>query len=258
MKNKLLYVTLIISAILLAACGSQGSAASGSSNGSASNPAQPLPTLTSLSSSVMLDPALATDDASKSVIKRVYEILVSLDSNGHPVFALANGITVSEDGLDYIFSVRPNVTFHDGTKLDADVIVTNFNRWFDPKNPLHGSGAYHTWAISFGGFKGDTTSDGKPESEVDGIQKQDTMTVIVHLNKADADFLEKFADPAFSIVSPTALNATGFGTATGTDGGTGPYKLGAWTSSSLTLEPFSGYWNTSQVPSSSIQINIGQ
>ena len=206
----------------------------------------------------MLDPALSTDAASQSVISHVYEGLVSVDASGQTAMALADSITVSEDGLDYIFDLRPSVSFHDGAKLDADAVVTNFNRWFDPKDPLHGSGMYDAWTASFGGFKGETASGGDPKSEVDGIQKQDTMTVIVHLNRPDADFVNKLADPAFSIVSPAALSAAGFGTSSGKDGGSGPYKLGAWTSSSLTLEPFSAYWNSAAIPTAAMQISIGQ
>ena len=206
----------------------------------------------------VLDPSLVTDASTKSVVSHVYECLVTMGSNGQPALALASTVTVSEDGLDYIFGLRPSVSFHDGTELGADAVVSNFNRWFDPKDTLHGSGTYDTWVASFGGFKGETTSDGKHKSEVDGIQKQDAMTVIVHLNKPDPDFLKKLADPAFSIVSPAALTAPGFGTQSGVDGGSGPYKLGTWTSSSLTLEPFSGYWNSTLVPTSNLQVSIGQ
>ncbi|HUI88290.1 MAG TPA: ABC transporter substrate-binding protein [Anaerolineales bacterium] len=257
MKNKLFFVPLIFSIFVLAACGGQSTATSAPVNTPMSSSTS-VSTAAPLSSTGVLDPALATDAASRSVISHVYEGLVSLDASGQPALTLASNGTVSEDGLDYIFTIRPSVTFHDGTALDADAVVTNFNRWLDPKDALHGSGTYDTWVADFGGFKGDTTSDGRPKSEVDGIQKQDTMTVIVHLNKLDADFLKKLADPAFSIVSPAALSAAGFGTSSGKDGGTGPYKLGTWTSSSLTLEPFSGYWNSTVIPTSNMQINIGQ
>jgi len=258
-KNKLFLVTLIISMLILAACGilpSTGTTnvtSTGASNGSqaANNPTPA--TLTGV-----LDPALGTGASTKSVIGHVYECLTTVDMSGQLSSVLASTVTVSEDGLDYIFVLRPGVNFHDGTELNADAVVSNFNRWFDPKDTLHGSGKYDKWASSFGGFKGETTSDGKHKSEVDGIQKQDTMTVIVHLNKPDANFLKKLADPAFSIVSPAALAAAGFGTQSGVDGGSGPYKLGTWTSTSLALDPFSGYWDSTLVPASSLQVNIGQ
>jgi len=254
-KNKLFPVSLILSIFVLAACGVLQSA--GTTTGT-TNGGQPTSSPASLSMTGVLDPALATGTSTKSVIGHVYEGLMTIDSKGQVALALASNVTVSEDGLDYIFSVHPAVSFHDGTNLNADAVVSNFNRWFDPKNPLHGSGTYGAWASSFGGFKGETTSDGRHKSEVDGIQKQDDMTVIVHLNRPDANFLKKLADPAFSMVSPAALAAAGFGTSSGVDGGSGPYKLGTWTAASLTLEPFSGYWDSTLVPTSSLQVSIGQ
>ncbi len=264
MKNKMLFVILVLAMFTLAACGGQTSS-TGASNPPA-NTAAPVATSAPqtaaspapVSKNAVFDPALVTDAALKSAISHVYEGLVTLDSTGQPVIALAGNITVSEDGLDYIFSLRPGVTFHDGTSLDADAVVTNFSRWFDPQDPMHGAGTYDAWVASFGGFKSELTSDNKPKSEVDGIQKQDTMTVLIHLNMPDADFLKKLADPAFSIASPAALKAAGFGTSSGTDGGSGPYKLGTWSASGVTLEPFTGYWNPSLVPTSNMQISFSQ
>ena len=44
---------------------------------------------------------------------------------------------MSEDGLQYVFTIRPDVTFHDETPLDAKAVETNFLRQFDEENPLH-------------------------------------------------------------------------------------------------------------------------
>jgi peptide/nickel transport system substrate-binding protein len=178
----------------------------------------------------MLDPALATDADSRTVIGYVYEGLVKMDNNT-PAPALASSWTVSGDGLDYIFNLQAGATFHDGSPVNADAVIANFNRWFDPSDPNHGSGKYDTWVSDFLGFKG--------KSSFDGIEKVNESTVILHLNTPDPNLLQNLTDPAFSIVSPSALSAAGFGTQTGKDGGTGAYKLGAWTDSSLTLEPAS-------------------
>jgi ABC-type transport system substrate-binding protein len=57
------------------------------------------------------------------------------------------------------------------------------------------------------------------------------------------DLLVKLSDPAFSIVSPDALAADGFGTSAGKNGGTGAYMLGEWSDAGLTFAPFADYWN---------------
>ena len=45
---------------------------------------------------------------------------------------LAENWTVSEDGLDYTFTLRDGLTFHNGDPLDADDIVYTYERTIDP------------------------------------------------------------------------------------------------------------------------------
>src|SRR5437762_12525217 len=71
----------------------------------------------------------------------LYEGLVKMES-GSPAPALATSWIISEDGLDYIFNLRPGVVFQDGSPLNADAVIANFNRWFDQKDALRGAGAY--------------------------------------------------------------------------------------------------------------------
>ncbi len=256
MKNKLLFAVLVGSLLFLAACGGQPASKTQPAN-SGKDPTAPTQKaeIEKAPASVLIDPALTADVINKEVLSHVYEGLVRLE-NDQPVVVLAIDITPSADNLDYVVTLRPGVSFHDGTALNADAVVTNFNRWFDPEHPLHGSGDYSAWVSNFGGFKGETDSSGKPKSEFDGIEKQNETTVILHLNQPDPDLLTKLSDPAFFIVSPAALQAAGFGTLKGQDGGTGPYKIGAWNNSKLTLEPFSSYWNTSLIPASEMNIKF--
>jgi peptide/nickel transport system substrate-binding protein len=199
---------------------------------------------------VLMDPIMVPDS---EAIAYVYESLLKVEEDELiPVLALES--TVSEDGLDYILALRPGVSFHDGTVLNADAVIANFNRWFDPEDALRGDGTYEAWATNFGGFKGETTDDGKPKSNFDGIEKVDELTVMVHLNTPDPEFLTKIADPAFAIISPDALSAPDFGTTAGVDGGTGPYVIGDLNTESLTLEPNPDYWNPGAIPTSSIEI----
>lgn len=237
-KIRFLLLSLTIVTLLLAACGGAGTTAA------------PQPTkaaeATKLSEApkpadLAIDPA---NEKAKAAAAYLYEGLVSV-KDGKPVGVLAESFTISDDGLDYIFNLRPSVTFHDGSALNADAVAANFNRWFDPKDPNRGSGDFAVWAKSFGGFKGEVAADGKPKCIYDGIEKVNELTVLVHLNTPDTEFLTKLSDPAFSIVSPKTFSSG--------DGGTGPYKLGSLSGSTATLEPFSGYWNKSAIPSKGME-----
>jgi peptide/nickel transport system substrate-binding protein len=210
----------------------------------AAEPAEPM--------EVMLDPSMGIN---ANAAAYVYEGLTAVDGE-QTVLVLALQVTVSDDGLDYIVQLLPGITFHDGTLLNADAVVANFNRWFDPEDALRGSGTYDAWAQNFGGFKGEVDADGKPKSHYDGIEKVDEWTVLIHLNTPDEELLTKLADPAFAIISPDALAAPDFGTAAGVDGGTGPYMIGAWGESGVTLEPYADYWNPNAIPDSSMEASF--
>ncbi len=241
-------ILLTLAAFALSACapaqapagGSQATpvsppAASGGQGGGSAGSAM------SISKDILLDPANAEDADSLRVLGYLYEGLVKLEGNGVAP-ALAESWTVSDDGLDYIFTLRRGVAFHDGAPFDADAVIANFNRWFDREDPAHGAGDYAAWASLFGGFKGETNEDGAPKSLFDGAEKVDDYTVLIHLTRPDTEFLTKLVNPAFSIVSPAAFGADYFGTSLGTVSGTGPYRLSDWSDSGLTLEPFADYW----------------
>ena len=273
MKNKL-FAFLLVAVFLLAACSGGGTATSAPA-ADTSAPGQPateapasaepqtapaiggsgevIPAGFSVSKDILLDPALASDDDSKIVNNYLYEGLLQV-VNGQMYLALADSFTRSEDGLDYIFELRPGVKFHDGADFNADAVVANFNRWFDPNDPLHGAGAYEAWAKEFLGFKGEKKADGSPKSIFDGIEKIDNLTVVLHLTTPDPDLVVKLSDPAFAIVSPAALSAPGFGTQKGVDGGTGAYMLVEWSDQGLVLQSFGNYWDTKFIPENGVSI----
>jgi peptide/nickel transport system substrate-binding protein len=199
-----------------------------------------------ISGDLVLDPAFVTPDdiASQIICGYIYDSLVSLDSEGSAGPGLALTFDVSDQGLEYEFTLRTDAVFSDGTQVTADVILDNFNRWFDPEHPLHGadSSAYVAWLEYFKGFRGELDADGKPISTFDGIEKVDDLTVLVHLNEPMDDFLEVIARPFFSILNPDLLAAGGYGSMESSIDGTGAYMVGVWTAEGMTLVPNDGFW----------------
>ncbi len=260
-----IWLTLaLIASMLLGACQSTTIEATEAPSPDTSQPTDaaetPAPsgdtqTQSAISGDVLLDPALASDDDSMLVNGYVYEGLVRLEGDS-PVGVLAETWTVSDDGLDYIFNLRSGVVFHDGTPLDADAVIANFNRWFDPDDPLRGSGAYEAWADTFLGFKGETADDGTPKSFYDGIEKVNNWTILIHLNRQEPELLKKLSLPAFGIVSPTALaaNTDDYGQTAAGAVGTGPYSVSEWTATSITLAPNADYWDT--VPDAGLEFPL--
>lgn len=84
-------------------------------------------------SPVGLDPHLATAFATVLVNSGViYEGLTAVDRDLSIVPALAASWTISPDGLTYVFTLRDNAKFHDGSTLRPEDVIASFKRVMDP------------------------------------------------------------------------------------------------------------------------------
>jgi len=77
---------------------------------------------------VTLDPLSASNTADgRSILFNVFEGLVKPDSTGRLYPALAESFTIEENGLVYVFTLRPGVLFHDGTALTQSDVIYSIN-----------------------------------------------------------------------------------------------------------------------------------
>ncbi|RME43627.1 MAG: ABC transporter substrate-binding protein, partial [Chloroflexi bacterium] len=188
-----------------------------------------------------LDPALETSANSLAPATHIYEGLTDFEPGSTtPIPKLATSWEASEDGLEWTFHLREGVTFHDGTPFNADAVVFNFQRWWDPDNPYNlGPDQFIYWDYMFQGFKGDENS------VLADVQKVDDMTVKLILNKPNASLLNTLAMENFRFASPTAIMEQGenYGTAQGRAVGTGPFMVEEWVKEDhITLVRNDNYW----------------
>ena len=66
----------------------------------------------------------------------VSETLVDADAEGRLVPGFATGWEVGEDGLDWRFAIRSDVTFHDGSPLTPESVVNALEIARDKPAPL--------------------------------------------------------------------------------------------------------------------------
>lgn len=240
------YMLLIAALFLLSACGPKETDATETAEPAQAPQADAsvqIENSTAVNRDILLDPAKTEDPDSLLVSRSLYEGLVTLDANGVVQPGIARSWVISDDELDYIFELRPNNVFSDGSPVTIEVVEQNFNRWFDPQNPLHGDGNFPTWLKLFLAFHGERDANKRPVSQIDGVQIVDRNTFIIHLNRPEPKLLTYLAEPAFAILSPAALTSPGYGTRGSTIISSGQYVITAWTDEGMTLSPNPQYWN---------------
>jgi peptide/nickel transport system substrate-binding protein len=209
---------------------------------------------------VVLDGALVSDGESLRAIDQIFETLVSLKPGTTELEpGLASSWELSEDGLEYTFTLQEGVTFHDGEPMNAEAVCFNFDRWFNFTGSLQNPSASYYWQTVFGGFAETDPESGAPEdSYYESCEAVDEGTVVLTLTKPSSAILGALSLSSFSIASPKALTEFGAdeGTVdedgiyqpTGTFGtehpiGTGPFKFDSWERGTrLTLVRNDDYW----------------
>ncbi|PSC05619.1 hypothetical protein SLNSH_08575 [Alsobacter soli] len=172
-----------------------------------------------VSDPVTLDPAQMASFFELSVQYNIHEPILHMT----PDLKIEPGLASVEtpDPLTYAFTLKPNLTFHDGTPIDAQAAKANFDRMLDPNG-------------------------GSPRRSelgpVDSVTVTGPLTFTIKLKTPYAPFLQVLANRAGMLVSPAAVKSLGADFATKAVGA-GPYKVVSWTKNSeLVLERFPGYW----------------
>jgi len=68
-----------------------------------------------------------------SVIKNLYDTLIEYTPEGKPIPNLAEIFAIAQDSKSVTLTLRKDVTFHSGAKLDAEAVATTLKKANDPK-----------------------------------------------------------------------------------------------------------------------------
>lgn len=158
-----------------------------------------------------LDPHVTTSLDDFRILGNVFEGLVRYAPGTLDIEpSLATSWTIDEDGLRYVFRLRPGVRFHDGTPLDADTVKFNFDRLRDPDHPQRATGPFPL-AFFF-----------------DVVRKIEVLSpheVAFTLRERFAPFLSNLAYPVGFIVSRASIEG---GESGRRPVGTGPFRFREW------------------------------
>jgi len=84
---------------------------------------------------VNLDPATGPNDQEALFNRMVFDYLVDITADSQIEPALATDWTISDDGLTYTFTLREDVTFHDGSSFGPEDVVFTFERLQELESP---------------------------------------------------------------------------------------------------------------------------
>ena len=153
-----------------------------------------------------LDPEGPPSSGLSLVLPYLFDTLVTRDVDNAIVPLLAESWEVSEDGLAITMKLKSDVTFHDGTPLNAEAVIRTFDRFKEvgTSSPIY-SGIV----------------------QIESVEPVDELTVVFRFAEPTATVWSTLSMPYAAIISPAsidALEATGEGYPIGT----GPFLLDSW------------------------------
>ncbi len=173
-----------------------------------------------------LDPADYRDRETETVVRNVFDGLVTRSPDGIVVPELAQSWTIP-DPRTYIFQLRRGVKFHNGDMLTADDVVFTFNRILDPK-----------------GIEGRQSPRVGLLGPLEKVERLDDYHVKMTLSVEYSAFLQLLVHT--QIIPRRYYEKTGFEAFGRAPVGTGPFKfVSGQLDEEMVMERFNDYWDGS-------------
>ena len=198
----------------------------------------------------MFDPFYATDGETFRVTRQMFEGLLGIEPGSAEVVPeLATEWEPNEDGTEWTFTLRDDVTFHDGEPFNAEAVCYNFDRMFDQNEAGQVAGEY--WGYVMGAFANDADN-----SLYQGCEATDEFEAVISTSGPTSGFPTMLTLESLSMQSPKALEeGDANGIAAEGEGfsfpdyannpvGTGPFTFGEYdeANGTISLDRNDDYW----------------
>jgi peptide/nickel transport system substrate-binding protein len=157
--------------------------------------------------------------SSLNVAYSIYDPLIARDENGELQPYLAESLEPNDELTEWTLTLRPGVTFHDGTPLDAEAIAHNVEQ-----------------------LTAEASTQAAFMADVDTFEVTGELTGVYRLSRPNAAFPDILRIAPGMPFSPTAYDADpeGFGD---NPVGTGPFEFVSWQrDAQLRVEAYDDYW----------------
>lgn len=171
-----------------------------------------------------LDPTAAAPAAIGQVTwQNIYEGLTRIDRDGEVQPQLASEWTITEDGLTYVFTLEPDVSFSNGKAFTAETAKFALDR-------ARGEGSTNPQKQFF--------------ATIETVEARDPSTLVVTLSQPTGNLLYWLAWPAAVMVEPISAATNNVQPV-----GTGPFALAEWRQGDrIELRRRDDYWNKDDLP----------
>ena len=196
-----------------------------------------------------LDPAISLTIDVRAYLSNLFEGLVNLDENGEIREGVAQKWEANDDNTEFIFYLRKDAKWSDGTPITANDFKY---AWLRVLNPETASG----WASYLYYIKGaEKYNSGESTQEDVGIEVLDDYTLKVTMENSCSFFTSMTALQPYYPVKENIINEYGEKWTQNSDTyvTNGPFKLETWDhDSKITITKNNNYWNVSNIKMSKI------
>ncbi len=217
-------LSICLLTILLTACG--GNASTPANNGTTLAAKQVL-TFPNVGTTDIgsFDPASGLDQNSALAVNMIYSGLVRADKNLNVIPDQATW-HISDDEKTYTFTIKPNITFSDGTPVTAQTYVYAWTRALLPEVASPIASFFEAPIVG-----ADAVVNGKSKT-LSGVKALDDHTLQITLTQPTPYFLEDLTTSVFFVLNPKLITQYGqknwIQHAEGTGVGTGPFMVKTW------------------------------
>lgn len=244
---------LLVLSMFLAACGGKDNADSGDKGGDKGETKSNVPQELRVNINTeppSLNPGLAKDSTSGTVLRNTFEGLTRIGKDGKPENAMAEDIQVSEDQKVYTFKLR-DAQWSNGDPVTAKDFEYAWKWALDPNN--QSEYAYQLYVI-----KGaEAANTGKGSLDDVGIKVEDDKTLVVTLENPTPYFNELTAFYTYLPVNSKIAEANPNWANDAGDNYTsnGPFVMKSWAhSDKIVLEKNDKYWDKDSVKLTKIEM----
>lgn len=181
-----------------------------------------------------LNPQLANDGTSFSVLAQCMEGLYTKDEDGNAILAAAESVDKSDDGLTYTFKLRDDAKWSDGSDVTADDFVYAWQTLADPN-----TGSEYQFFVQTACLLNadDIVTGNKPVTDL-GVEAVDDKTLKVILSSPCAVFESLMTFPSFLPVKRDFAQEAGdnFATSADTILCNGAFKITDYEPSAMTIK----------------------